>query len=106
MESHGTFGGFSRTGPFFNVQTASLDLHLRWAAIAGLVAVEKPSHQTGHPTASIQLFDAAGAPILKVFVLFGEHATASVDRRTAFHDLRSEYALSTEGKARSVDPMP
>lgn len=30
MEVVGCFGGFSTTGEFFNVQTASLDLHIRW----------------------------------------------------------------------------
>ena len=94
MESRGTFGGFSRTGPYFNVQTDSLDLHLRWDAISGIAAVEKPSHQTGHPTASIQLFDSRGAAIIKIFVLFGERSEESGARRTAFAALRSDFTIS------------
>jgi putative heme iron utilization protein len=57
LESHGMLGGFSRTGPYFNVQTSSIDLHVRWEQIAGILAVEKPSHQPGHPTASVNSFE-------------------------------------------------
>src|SRR6202162_6660088 len=28
-ELAGSFGGFSKTGPFFNVQTSTLDMHIR-----------------------------------------------------------------------------
>jgi putative hemin transport protein len=30
LEANGEFGGFSTTGDFFNVQTKSLDMHIRW----------------------------------------------------------------------------
>src|SRR5439155_21859109 len=30
IEADGTFGGFSTAGEFFNVQTDSLDMHIRW----------------------------------------------------------------------------
>src|SRR5262245_42732365 len=30
VEVDGRFGGFSTTGEFFNVQTDSLDMHIRW----------------------------------------------------------------------------
>src|SRR4051812_26218624 len=33
IESVGTFGGFSETGPFFNVQTDTLDMHILHAEI-------------------------------------------------------------------------
>ena len=93
MESRGTFGGFSQTGDYFNVQTATLDLHLRWREIASAMALEKPSHQTGRPTASIQLFTTNGAAILKVFLLFGEHDGDVTARRAAFNALRTDFAL-------------
>src|SRR5438093_10097996 len=32
-ELEGQFGGFSKTGPFFNVQTPTLDMHIRWEAL-------------------------------------------------------------------------
>src|SRR5687768_13528430 len=34
----GRFGGFSTTGEFFNVQTESLDLHVRWRELAAAFA--------------------------------------------------------------------
>ncbi len=91
-ETRGTFGGFSLTGDYFNVQTASLDMHLRWAAIGGAMAVEKPSHQTGRPTASIQLFDHDGHAILKIFLVFGEREDDTTARRQAFAALRETFA--------------
>lgn len=93
MESRGTFGGFSLTGDYFNVQTSSLDLHLRWRAIGSVYALEKPSHQTRRPTASIQLFDHDGVATLKVFLLFGEAEDDSDQRRVAFRELRARFAL-------------
>src|SRR5271170_7018951 len=33
VEVEGQFGGFSKTGPFFNVQTSTLDMHIRWAEL-------------------------------------------------------------------------
>src|SRR5262249_53699302 len=44
VEVVGKFGGFSTTGTFFNVQTDSLDLHVRWQQLAAVFAVEKPGH--------------------------------------------------------------
>jgi putative hemin transport protein len=72
LEVVGRFGGFSTTGEFFNVQTDSLDLHLRWRELAAAFAVEKPGHMDGLATYSIQFFDRAGAAALKVFLNFGE----------------------------------
>ena len=92
METRGRFGGFSRTGDWVNVQTDSLDLHLFAPAIGGAMALEKPSHLSGRPTASLQLFDHDGAPVLKVFLLFGEGDERWGERRAAFADLRARYA--------------
>lgn len=72
LEVVGQFGGFSTTGEFFNVQTESLDLHIRWRELAAAFAVEKPGHMGGPTTYSIQFFDRAGAGAFKVFFNFGE----------------------------------
>jgi putative heme iron utilization protein len=93
MEARGTFGGFSQVGDYFNVQTSTLDLHLRWAQIVGAMALEKPSHLSGRPTASVQFFDGDGTAIMKVFLLFGERADDTDARRAAFHTLRETFAL-------------
>src|SRR5262249_17102558 len=68
----GRFGGFSTAGEFFNVQTDSLDMHVRWQQLAAVFAVEKPGHMGGPTTHSVQFFDAAGAAGFKVFLNFGE----------------------------------
>jgi putative heme iron utilization protein len=94
METRGTFGGFSLVEGWFNVQTATLDLHLRTAALGSAIAVEKPSHQSGRPTASVQLFDLAGHAIMKVFLLFGEDDDGADGRRQAFEHLRDQFATN------------
>src|SRR4030088_3042641 len=47
LESVGEFGNFSTWGEFFNVQTKNLDMHIRWASLGAIFAVEKPSHMSG-----------------------------------------------------------
>jgi len=89
IEVVGQFGGFSTTGEFFNVQTDSLDLHLRWRELAAAFAVEKPGHMDGLTTCSVQFFDRAGAAALKVFINFGE-APAS-ERLRLFRQLRDRF---------------
>ncbi len=42
LEVDGQFGGFGTTGEYFNVQTASLDMHIRWQELAAAFAVAKP----------------------------------------------------------------
>lgn len=63
----GQFGGFSTAGEFFNVQTETLDMHIRWQQLAAVFAVEKPGYLDGIGTRSIQFFDQTGAAALKVF---------------------------------------
>src|SRR5438128_220768 len=60
IEVDGQFGGFSTAGEFFNVQTETLDMHIRWQQLAGVFAVEKPGHMDGMATRSLQFFDQAG----------------------------------------------
>src|SRR5262252_878592 len=54
IEADGQFGGFSKTGDFFNVQTDTLDMHIRWKELAAAFAVEKPGHMDGTGTRSFQ----------------------------------------------------
>ena len=68
LEAYGRFGGFSLTGPYFNVQTDTLDMHLLHTQLASAFALAKPSHQDGQPTYSIQFFTPAGRSAFKVFL--------------------------------------
>src|SRR5271163_1946432 len=61
IEADGQFGGFSTAGEFFNVQTDTLDMHIRWRELAAVFAVEKPGHMDGTGTRSFQFFDREGA---------------------------------------------
>jgi putative hemin transport protein len=89
LEVNGQFGGFSTTGEFFNVQTKSLDMHIRWREIGAAFAVEKPGHLDGKKTLSFQFFDRSGHAAFKVFLGFGgsippEKAERFVQIRDAF----------------------
>jgi putative hemin transport protein len=89
LEAVGAFGGFSTWGEFFNVQTRTLDMHLRFAQLGAVFAVEKPSHMSGVNTLSFQFFDRQGNAALKVFLNFGgkarpEHVGQFARLRDAF----------------------
>lgn len=90
LEAQGEFGGFSTWGAFFNVQTATLDMHIRHANLAAIFAVEKPSHMTGVSTLSLQFFDRDGHCALKVFPAFGNRA-APPEVRQRFEALRATH---------------
>lgn len=83
----GGFGGFSTFGDFFNVQTKTIDMHIRWAQLGAAFAVEKPGHLDGVNTLSIQFYDRAGASAFKVFLTFGGSAPAP-ERVAQFEQLR------------------
>ena len=74
IESFGQFGNFSTFGPFFNVQSKTLDMHIRQDEIAAVFAVEKPGHLDGVVTLSIQFYDRNGSSAFKVFLTFGNKA--------------------------------
>lgn len=97
MESAGRFGGFSTTGEYFNVQTTSLDLHLRWAELGAVFAVQKPGHVDGRMTYSLQFFDRAGCSALKVFISFGERIPA--ERQQLFEELRQQFRVAATEKS-------
>lgn len=89
IEVDGQFGGFSTTGEFFNVQTDTLDMHIRWQQLSAAFAVEKPGHVDGTGTRSFQFFDQSGAAALKVFVNFG--GPISAEREAQFNEVRSKF---------------
>jgi putative heme iron utilization protein len=89
IEVDGRFGGFSTTGEFFNVQTDTLDMHLRWQQLAAVFAVEKPGHMDGAATRSIQFFDQTGSAALKVFLNFGGKILP--EREAWFIDVRTKF---------------
>jgi putative heme utilization carrier protein HutX len=89
LEAVGKFGGFSTWGEFFNVQTKSLDMHIRYRNLGAVFAVEKPSHMNGVNTLSLQFYDVSGAAAFKVFLNFGGGVAA--ERQALFAALREEF---------------
>jgi putative heme utilization carrier protein HutX len=90
MESVGAFGNFSTWGEFFNVQTKTLDMHIRWANVGCVFAVEKPSHMSGINTLSFQFFDKTGQPAFKVFLTFGS-SKPEPELLARFQRVREKY---------------
>jgi putative hemin transport protein len=86
----GQFGGFSTAGEFFNVQSKSLDMHVRFAELAAAFAIEKPGHTDGVNTLSFQFYDRAGRAAFKVFLSFGG-SPPSPERVAAFASLRDRF---------------
>jgi len=68
IESVGLFGGLSVTGPFTNVQTDTLDMHILHDEIGAIFAVEKWGHDTNNPTYSFQFFDRTGDAAFKAYL--------------------------------------
>lgn len=91
-EAVGQFGGFSTWGEFFNVQSKSLDMHIRWQQLGAAFAVEKPGHLDGVNTLSVQFYDQAGASAFKVFLTFGGSAPPA-EKIALFTDLRNRFRL-------------
>jgi putative hemin transport protein len=102
----GAFGGFSTWGEFFNVQSKSLDLHVRHHELASVFAVRKPSHMEGggedagedgsasslagrRTTLSFQFFDRRGDSALKMFLNFG--GTVTPEQAAAFASLCDRF---------------
>jgi putative hemin transport protein len=94
IEVVGQVGGFSTTGEFFNVQSGSLDIHIRWRELASAFAVEKPGHMDGLATYSVQFFNRTGAAAFKVFLNFGE--LLAPERLRLFCLLRDEFPATPE----------
>ncbi len=91
IESVGVFGGYSETGPFFNVQTETLDMHIFPAEIATIYAVEKRGHDSDYATHSFQFFDRQGDAGFKAYLWenFPQVPAAHIER---FHELAQRFA--------------
>ncbi len=55
-------------GPFFNVQTDTLDMHILHAEIASIYAVRKIGHDSDFVTHSFQFFDQQGDAAFKAYL--------------------------------------
>ncbi|MFO0879990.1 MAG: ChuX/HutX family heme-like substrate-binding protein [Gemmataceae bacterium] len=84
----GEFGGFSTWGEFFNVQTDTLDLHIRWRHLTEVFAVRRPTLRGGR-TLSVQFFDEAGQAVMKVFLNFAGQPTPQ--REEQFEEFRRRF---------------
>lgn len=93
LECHGQFGNFSTWGEYFNVQTKSLDMHLRYKTLSAIFAVEKPGHMDGVPTISFQFFNHDGDSAFKVFLTFG-NKPPSPEIREQFTHVCEEFRSS------------
>jgi putative hemin transport protein len=90
LECFGQFGNFSTWGEYFNVQTATLDMHIRHERLAAIFAVTKPGHMDGVPTVSFQFYDAEGNSAFKVFLTFGGKPPTA-ERQAAFEAIRDQF---------------
>ena len=94
LEAYGAFGGFSRSGPFFNVETPTLDLHLRPEAVRAIFCLDKRGHRDGQPIHTVQFYDAEGASVLKVVMIQegpGDDKAYTPAQDAAFGALRDRH---------------
>jgi putative hemin transport protein len=91
IESVGEFGGFSETGPFFNVQTDTLDMHIMHAEIGSIYSVKKVGHDSDFITHSFQFFDHSGDAAFKAF-LWEDFPKVPPSRVEAFEELIARFA--------------
>lgn len=91
LEVFGQFGKFSTWGEFFNVQTPSIDMHIRFNELGSVFAVQKAGHMDGVNTVSFQFFTRAGESAFKVFLSFGNKAPSD-ERMAQFTSIRDEFA--------------
>lgn len=94
IESVGQFGGYSETGPFFNVQTDSLDMHILPAEVAAAYAVQKRAHDGEVVTHSFQFFDRGGDAAFKAF-LWEDFPRVPAHRIEAFAALARRLAADS-----------
>jgi putative hemin transport protein len=93
IESVGIFGGYSESGPFFNVQTDTLDMHIFPAEIRSIYALEKRGHDSDFVTHSFQFFDRQGDAGFKAF-LWENFPQVPAARIESFHELARRLAAS------------
>ncbi len=92
LESFGQFGNFSTFGEYFNVQSKSIDMHIRPSQIHAIFAVKKPGHLDGVNTLSIQFYDRNGMAAFKVFFTFGGKEPGG-EREAHFSAIVDEFRL-------------
>ncbi len=90
LECFGQFGNFSTWGEYFNVQTATLDMHIRFGLLAAAFAVTKPGHMDSVPTVSFQFYDVQGNSAFKVFLTFGGKPP-SAERQQKFDEIVAQF---------------
>lgn len=93
LEAQGEFGGFSTAGPFLNVQTKTLDMHIKVKDIATIFAVEKPSHMDGSKTLSVQFYSKTGTAAFKMFLNFSGVPTP--ERQAYYDSVRAKYGIAS-----------
>jgi putative hemin transport protein len=91
IESVGQFGGYSEAGPFFNVQTDTLDMHILHAEVGPIYSVRKVGHDSSFVTHSFQFFDLGGDAAFKAF-LWENYPDVPVERVEAFEELTRRFA--------------
>ena len=94
LEARGEFGGFSKRGPFLNVETPTLDMHLRPGGIARAFCFDKKGHMDGKAIHTVQFFDAQGASVFKVVLIRDEAAGGYTPaQEAAFEAFRGRHTL-------------
>jgi len=80
-EIKGRFGGFSQSGPFFNVSGENIHLHLKLRNIGSVFHVTPPVPEGRPPMPSLQFFQDDGVMAFKVFLVkqFKEEAGEDFD---------------------------
>ncbi|MGE3820061.1 MAG: LssY C-terminal domain-containing protein [Isosphaeraceae bacterium] len=104
METVGVFGGLSESGPFFNVQTETLDMHILPEEIATIYAVEKTGHDSTHTTHSFQFFDRGGDAAFKVF-LWEDFPNVPAARIETFRTLTRHFAAAATPDSTEARPQ-
>lgn len=92
IECVGTFGKFSKTQGFFNVQSGSLDMHIRYDVLDSVFALRKPSHTDGKDALSVQFFDQRGQAAFKVFLTFGGK-DPSTERLAQYNEIIERFKV-------------
>ena len=93
IESVGVFGGYSETGPFFNVQTDTLDMHILHAEVGPIYSVRKVGHDSDFVTHSFQFFDRAGDAAFNAF-LWEDFPNVPPERVEAFQALTARFSAA------------
>ncbi len=94
-ETFGTFGGFSRSGPFPNVATDSLHLHIRVEKIATIFALN-PTDESNNPGMRfVQFFDSEENSCFKVFLIQRQKDCPEPEEWSHFDWLISNFKLKS-----------